>query len=80
MSGLQPCRERSVRPGAAAKAARSAHMLSVAFWLGVALTLGGIGYAIAIALESTLLGWLGADLVFLIAMSVYTSGPGRDRR
>lgn len=57
----------------------SARLLATAFWLVIAIGLAGIGCAIATASESALLGFLGADLVFLIAMSVYTSGPGRDR-
>lgn len=57
--------------------------ISAAFWLAVALALVGIGYAIGTALESALLGFLGADFIFLIVMSVFTSRQGtagRDRR
>lgn len=61
-----------------------AHLaISAAFWLAVALALVGIGYAIGTALESALLGFLGADFIFLIVMSVFTSRQGRagqDRR
>ena len=61
-----------------------AHLaISAAFWIAVALALVGIGYAIGTALESTLLGFLGADFIFLIVMSVFTSRQGRagqDRR
>ena len=78
-----PSNARLFRRGSA-HAARSATVRSAAFWLCLALALAvaltGVGYAIAIALESTLLGFLGADLVFLIAISLYTSGPDRDRR
>lgn len=51
--------------------------ISAAFWLGVALALVGVGYAIGTALESALLGFLGADFIFLIVMSVFTSRQGR---
>ena len=56
--------------------------LSAAFWLGVAFALVGIGYAIGTSLESALLGFLGADFIFLIVMSLFTSrqgGTARDR-
>lgn len=46
-----------------------------ALWLGLAATLFGIGSAIAIALDSTLLGFIGADLIFVVATSIYMSGP-----
>lgn len=53
-----------------------------AFWIGAALALLGIGIVIGTALESPLLGFLGADFVFLLVMSVFTTGRGspRDRR
>lgn len=56
--------------------------VSAAFWLSVALALVGIGYAIGTSLESALLGFLGADFIFLIVMSLFTSrqgGTARDR-
>lgn len=56
------------------RARMSARILFVAFWLGAALSLAAIGYAIALWFGSSLLGFLGADFVFLIAVSVYTSG------
>ncbi len=56
--------------------------LSAALWLGATLLLTGVGLFIASSLESGLLGFLGADFAFLIAMSIYTSGQaglGRHR-
>ena len=52
-------------------------LLRAALWLAAALTLAAIGHGIARTLESSLLGFLGADFVFLIAMSIYLAGPGR---
>lgn len=54
--------------------------VSAAFWLCVMLLMVFIGVAIAASLGSGLLGFLGADLVFLIAMSIFTSGQGRAGR
>ena len=56
--------------------------ISATFWLGGALALAGIGYAIGTSLDSALLGFLGADFVFLIVVSLLTSrqrGTVRDR-
>lgn len=53
---------------------------SAGLWLLVALLLAGAGLFIAHVLESGLLGFLGADFLFLIAVSVYTSGQGRSGR
>ena len=60
----------------------SQRAVSALFWLGLALALAGIGYAIGRAMESWLLGFLGADFLFIIAVSIYASGQGgsgRDR-
>ena len=51
-----------------------------AFWFGAALTLSGIGIVIGTALESALLGFLGADFVFLLVVSIFTSGQSAPRR
>lgn len=86
MSLLRPCRDRQLGSGrdahrrVIADAAKLA--LSAALWLGATLLLTGVGLFIASSLESGLLGFLGADFVFLIAMSIYTSGQaglGRHR-
>lgn len=58
-------------------AARRSGALSVALWLLAALLLTGVGIFIARSLESGLLGFLGADFLFLIGASVFTSGLGR---
>lgn len=50
---------------------------SVAFWLCVAALLTGIGIAIGDSLQSPLLGFLGADFVFLVAVSLVMSGRER---
>lgn len=87
MSVLHPCRDRQFGSGGDAHrgmiADRAKLALSTALWLGAALLLTGVGLFIASSLESGLLGFLGADFVFLIAMSIYTSGQaglGRHRR
>ncbi len=54
--------------------------VSAAFWLCVTLLMVFIGLAIASSLGSGLLGFLGADFVFLTAMSIFTSGQGRTGR
>jgi len=86
MSVLDPCRDRL--PGSGDDAHRriiadpAKLAVSAALWLGAALVLTGVGLFIARSLESGLLGFLGADFVFLIAMSIYTSGQaglGRHR-
>jgi hypothetical protein len=61
---------------------RKSGRLRAAFWFGSALALLGIGVLIGTALESPLLGFLGADFVFLLVVSVFTSGHGapRERR
>ena len=86
MSGC-PSHTKHHAPGARLRGARTSDLaqyaISATFWLGVALALVGIGYAIGTALESALLGFLGADFIFLIVMSVFTSRQGRaaqDRR
>lgn len=61
-------------------AARRTAALSAALWLLAALLLTGTGVFIARSLESALLGFLGADFLFLIAASVFTSGLGRSGR
>ena len=53
---------------------------SAAIWFLVASMLVGAGLFIARALDSALLGFLGADFLFLIAASLYTSGQGRSGR
>lgn len=58
-------------------AARRTGALSAALWLLAALLLTGTGVFIAQSLESALLGFLGADFLFLIASSVFASGLGR---
>lgn len=49
-------------------------VIAAAFWLGLALALVGIGVFIANALDSTMLGVLGANLVAIVAVSIFTSG------
>lgn len=86
MSGCPPHTKRHA-PGVGLRDVRRLNFaqlaVSATFWFGVALALVGIGYAIGTALESALLGFLGADFIFLIVMSVFTSRQGRasqDRR
>ncbi len=69
----------TLKQAAAASTARArtgAWLMSALFWFCAAFAFGAIGYGIAVALESSLLGFLGADFVFLIALSFYTSGQG----
>lgn len=68
------------RASALAKRIRTSARLSWGlFWLCAVLALAAIGYRIADVLESGLLGFLGADFVFLIAVSLYTAGHGTSR-
>lgn len=81
--GDRPKRQASVtpaEPGAAdlARNRRSRLAWSAVFWLCAALA--GTGVAIATALESPLLGFIGAGFAFLLVVSVFTSSLGRERR
>ena len=81
---MSACPSHAKRPAPHPRKSDLAHLaISATFWLAVALALAGVGYAIGTALESALLGFLGADFIFLIVMSVFTSRQGRtgqDRR
>ena len=81
---MSACPSHARRHAPRVRTSHLAHVAtSAAFWLAVALALVGIGYAIGTALDSALLGFLGADFIFLIVMSVFTSRQGRagqDRR
>lgn len=59
---------------------RSRWAWTAAFWLCAVLALSGIGVAIGTALESPMLGFLGADFVFLLVVSAFTSGQSIARR
>jgi hypothetical protein len=59
---------------------RSARIWSAAFLLGAAVALAFIGFAIGSYLDSPSLGLMGADIVFLLGVSVATSGQSPPRR
>lgn len=48
-------------------------LISAIAWLGAAITLLGIATFLSDALGSSLLGWLGADCVFVIVATLYAS-------
>lgn len=55
-------------------------VIAAAFWLGLALALAGIGVFIGNALESTMLGVLGANLIAIVAVSIVMAGGGEAGR
>lgn len=59
------------------RARKSRWVWSAAFWLCAALMLTGLGILIARSLDSVLLGFLGADFVFILVVAVYASVQGR---
>lgn len=68
-------------PFDAPREARSPRLWWAAFWLAAVVAMVSLGFVIAVWLESGLLGFLGADFVFLIVMSVFMSGQsGAARR
>jgi len=58
---------------------RSGRIWSATLWLGAAFALAFLGFALGAYLDSPLLGLVGADIVFLLGVSVATSGPASPR-
>lgn len=52
---------------------RHPRLMPVLPWVGIAVAMVGLGLAIGAWLESGLLGFIGADFVFLLALAVYTT-------
>lgn len=85
---MPPCRDRKIgcahdaerKRAALSVKALSVTALAVASYLLAAGLLVGAGVFVARSLESPLLGFLGADFMFLLAASIYTAGPARSGR